>query len=313
MIKKLFLYPSIALCSSLFINAATVSWDNGGADVFWATAANWGGDALPLVADTAQNTSTNDITLQTTQSVAAYQSRNNELNIITGGNLTVAGLSQLTHGGSAAGSHGVNVSGTGSFTTNSANYSSAGANDTVARVNISDTASFTVTTDLTQSGTAGGTLVYTQSGGTVRIDGTLGMGSLAGATTAKDYQLNLSGGTLSYGIGNFGTEVIASADTLIALTGNTFTINASTDGGVTINGDTNLGVDGQTTFALNSSGIGTWNAGDLTIDAGHLFTIDLTGADQSDLYATFELMNYTSLTNAFDASQFSFTGNLSSA
>ena len=42
----------IALGSFASVHAATVTWDNGGADGLWGTATNWDGDAVPGDDDT---------------------------------------------------------------------------------------------------------------------------------------------------------------------------------------------------------------------------------------------------------------------
>lgn len=49
-LRVLALLAAIAL-GPMSVSAATVTWDGGGANAFWNTAANWSGDALPLTTD----------------------------------------------------------------------------------------------------------------------------------------------------------------------------------------------------------------------------------------------------------------------
>ncbi|WPJ96253.1 PEP-CTERM sorting domain-containing protein [Coraliomargarita algicola] len=297
--KTALLTTTAALACANF--AYSVSFDNDGGDNLWSTATNWNPDGVPVLATDITNYTTNDVTVNISGAVAdTYWLRNNTLTVTTGGNLAITNSVRLAHGGGGSSAQTLIVEGNGVFSAGTIAFDTAGSNDTVSRITVSDTASFTVNGNINQTD-AEGTLNYNQTGGTVDIGANFNVGT-KGSSTNKNYEVNVSGTSiLGYDTANFGTLASANADTLINLSGSNYAITADTA--------TNLGADGQTTFEFDISGIGTWDAQALTIAGGHQFTIDLTNADQSDLGATFELIGFTTIVG-FDADNFTFVGNL---
>ena len=94
------------ICSSY---AATVTWDDGGADSLWSTALNWDTDTVPTSSDDAIITAPNTTALigNTVSAVAStldvgHENGPSELHI-TGGTLAVSGAVRPGYGGGAAG------------------------------------------------------------------------------------------------------------------------------------------------------------------------------------------------------------------
>jgi hypothetical protein len=63
----------LTLVAVAISQAAVITWDGGGADNDWSTAANWVGDALPGTADTADFGDGASAVLSDAQSVAKVQ------------------------------------------------------------------------------------------------------------------------------------------------------------------------------------------------------------------------------------------------
>lgn len=89
--------------------AATVTWDDGGADSLWSTALNWDTDTVPTSSDDAIITAPNTTALidNTVSAVAStldvgHENGPSELHI-TGGTLAVSGAVRPGYGGGAAG------------------------------------------------------------------------------------------------------------------------------------------------------------------------------------------------------------------
>ncbi|MEP4810343.1 MAG: PEP-CTERM sorting domain-containing protein [Luteolibacter sp.] len=287
-----------ALGLSSLSQAANVSFDNGGADSLWSTPENWSNDLVPTADDDITNFGAN-VEINDTQAAKSYDQRNNKLTISSGGFLTLTNRMGLTRGGAPNNNHELEITGTGKFSGSNINFDVGGSNDTVARISVSGTTSSLNLSGSISQNNADGTLVFTQSGGTTTINENFNVGT-RGSATNKDYQVSISGTTnLNYGTANFGTNASANANTLVSLFDSSYEVSGTT---------TNLGVDGLTNFTFDSSGIGTWDAGDLGIDAGHQFVVDLTDADQSDSSATFKIFGFTTQ-SGFDASKFTFIGN----
>ena len=160
--KALTLVVYLLLASALtFASASAQTWDGGGADNNWSTAANWSGDAVPTgtAAVTFNNTSTKNVTID---SVGSW----------SGGSLTIAS----TYTGTVTQSVSMSLS---SFSQAAGTYSAA---------NLNITGAYTRT---------GGTFIENTS--TTTFNGTSGSSTITdGGTNFYNLVVNGSGGTWSF-------------------------------------------------------------------------------------------------------------------
>lgn len=273
-IKKIILLTAALSCVLLFVskvNAATVTWDGGGGNANWSTAANWVGDVMATTTDIAyfdgtcsSNCSPNidiPVTVQGITMTSGYsgtitQGSGKTITLTASNGFNIAGgtfvggdsLINLTSGSADF------IQSGGTFTNSSGGLSlyrnitlSGGTFNNSYNITLIDTGT-TVDSTVSCSGTLPGTLVISKS-------------DLSG--TASDVTIE-SGCTVSLGANPTSSVAILTNNGTIGVSSGTWTINS---------GDTYGLVNAGT---VNHSGTGwTFTSGSLTNNVGG--TINYTG------------------------------------
>ncbi|HLE58275.1 MAG TPA: hypothetical protein VJA85_01370 [Candidatus Limnocylindria bacterium] len=200
------------LVAAPLVQAATRTWDGGGADNNWSTAANWSSNLVPGAADTAvfNATSTKDATIDVAASVLGVS-----INMGYTGTITQAAGAPLTVGGSNfSQSAGTFVGGSSAITVNGSFTVNTGSAFTAT------TGTLTVTGAVTLAAS-----VFTHNGGTV-------------AFSTSNVTLNLGGGATFNNVQFVsGTKTISAGNTMTVLGTLTLTGGAVNTGTLAAQGD----------------------------------------------------------------------------
>jgi len=218
------------LATAARVDAATRTWDGGGADSNWSTAANWSLDTLPVAGDTVtfNGTSTKNATIDVPVTIAVFQVNAGYSGTITQSNTLTLTTSYTQAAGTFVGG-GPNVSITGTTTINSGGTFNGGSStiSLSGALTVNAGGAFTSTSgQLTVSGAvtlAAG--VFSHNGGTVVFSTSNVTLNLGGAATFNNVQF-LSG-----------TKTISAANTMTVLGTLTMTAGAVNTGTIAAQGD----------------------------------------------------------------------------
>jgi len=176
---------AVVLASPTRVDAATRTWDGGGLDNNWSTAANWSSDTLPVAGDTVtfNGTSTKDAAIDVPVTVAVFQMNAGFTGTITQTNTLTLTASYTQSSGTFVGG-GAALAVTGSTTVNSGGvFNGGGSTITLTgalTVNAggaftSTSATLTVTGAVTLAAGVfshnGGTVVFATSNVTLNLGG----------------------------------------------------------------------------------------------------------------------------------------------
>ncbi|MDP9468964.1 MAG: autotransporter adhesin family protein, partial [Chloroflexota bacterium] len=246
-----------SLASAPNVQGATRTWDGGGGDGLWSTAANWTADTVPIAGDTVtfNGTSTTSATIDMAVTVAIFQVNAGYTGTITqaaGQPLDITTSYTQSAGTFAGGASTITVTGTttvnagGTFNGGTSTISLNGALTVAAGGAFTSTSgTMTLTGALTLA--AG---VFTHNSGTVIFSTSNVTLNLGGAATFNNVQF--ASGTKTFSAAN--TMTVAGTLTLAGGTVNTGTIAAQ--GSI----DTQAGFAGGTTILLiNGTTPQTWS------------------------------------------------------
>ena len=244
------------LATAARVDAATRTWDGGGADTNWSTPANWSSDTLPVAGDTVtfNATSTKNAVVDVAVSVASFQMNAGYTGTVSLGAGTLAATTSFAQSAGSFSGGGSTLTVTGGTTINAGGSFSG------------DTATVNLTGALTVN--AGG--AFTSTSGTLTVTGavTLAAGTFShnGGTVAfstSNVTLNL-GGAATFNNVQFvsGTKTISAANTMTVLGTLTMTAGALSTGTLAAQGDiaTASGFTGGTaTLLINGSAAQLWS------------------------------------------------------
>lgn len=253
------LVPGLILASSSFASFprwATITWDGGGGDSNWSTAANWVGDVVPATADTAvfDGTSSKACTINDSVSILGLQIQGLYTGTVSrepGVTVTVGTSGYTQSGGTFTGGSGV-----GGVTLNGPFSMTGGTfNAPTAGIDLNVSGNFSVTGGTFSAGT--GSVVLNGTGAqSLSASGVAFSGLTIGAahTVTASTSVNVDG-TLTV----TGTLDVSNAAATLTTAG-TVTIVA---GGAVTRGTAGWTFDGTSSAILTANGI---SIGDITID-----------------------------------------------
>ncbi len=270
------------LATAARVDAATRTWDGGGADTNWSTPANWSSDTLPVAGDTVtfNATSTKNATIDVPVTVAIFQ-----INAGYTGTITQSNTLTLTT----------------SFAQSAGTFMGGGAA-------IGITGALTVN--------AGG--AFTSTSGTLTVTGavTLAAGAFAHnsgtvAFSTSNVTLNL-GGAATFNNIQFvsGTKTIAAGNTLTVLGALTLTAGSVNTGTLAAQGDiaTASGFTGGTaTLLIDGSGAQLWTGAAIATSNLPIVNINKPGGTLTMTGTLRTTRNWTWTAGAVDAAGSSVT------
>jgi hypothetical protein len=299
----------LALLASLLataarVDAATRTWDGGGADTNWSTPANWSSDTLPVAGDTVtfNATSTKDAVVDVAVTVAIFQMSAGYTGTVSLGAGTLAATTSFTQSAGSFSGGGSTLTVTGGTTINAGGSFSGG--------------SATVSLNGALTVNAGGT--FTSTAGTLTVTGAVTLaagvfthngGSVVFSTSAAT--LNLGGGA-SFNDVQFmsGTRTIAAGNTLTVLGALTLTAGSVNTGTLGAQGDiaTASGFTGGTaTLLVSGSGAQLWTGAAIATSNLPIVNINKPGGTLT-MTGTFRTTrNWTWTAGAVDAAGSSVT------
>jgi len=253
--------------------ASTVTWDGGGGDNNWTTAANWVGDVAPVAGDSlifdatgvaARPTANNDLTLGTsfgsiTISAAGYTITGNSVSLTTGLTADTYGTGTSTVSLKIGGTGAVTMSGT-----DTAILALSGANTFSGGITVK---SGTVNAGKDQnSGTATGT-------------GTITIGDTSGSANAT-FRMSVSNSVITNPI------VLSSGTTGTLTIGNIVGVSGSFTGGVT--GTHDLVLDWLTSSTCRFATAAINNIGTITSVGTGTASVEISGGIGSNVTAVIQ-------------------------
>ena len=246
-----------ALVSAPRVEAATRTWDGGGADNNWSTAANWSADTLPVAGDTVtfNGTSTKPATIDVAVTVAVFQ-----MNAGYTGTITQAAGQPVSFTTSYTQSAGTFIGGASTITVTGGTTVNSGGTFNGGSATINLNGALTVN--------AGG--AFTSTSGTLTVTGavtfaagvfTHNSGTVAFSTSSVT--LNL-GGAATFNNVQFvsGTKTLTAANTMTVLGTLTLAGGIVNTGTIAAQGNINSQAGfagGTTTLLINGSSPQTWS------------------------------------------------------
>jgi hypothetical protein len=248
---------AVVLASPTRVDAATRTWDGGGLDNNWSTAANWSSDTLPVAGDTVtfNGTSTKDAAIDVPVTVAVFQMNAGFTGTITQTNTLTLTASYTQSSGTFVGG-GAALAVTGSTTVNSgAVFNGGGSTITLTGALTVNAGGAFTSTSATLTVTGAVTLaagVFSHNGGTVVFATSNVTLNLGGAATFNNVQFAS------------GTKTISAANTMTVLGTLTMTSGSLSTGTLAAQGSISTAggfTGGTATLLINGAGAQLWTGG----------------------------------------------------